>query len=77
MLKKLEPRNTGKGSSPRKKTTAAPKRKGCSKEKDIIFQATCIIEGAHQVTVKLGREVEELQFKNTYEKLKKLYKELD
>ena len=62
---------------PKKKTTPITKRKGCTKEKDVIFQATCIIEAAHQVTVKLGREVEELQFKNTYEKLKKLYKELD
>ena len=66
-----------KKAQPKKKTTPVAKRKGCTKEKDVIFQATCIIEGAHQVTVKLGREVEELQFKNTYEKLKKLYKELD
>jgi hypothetical protein len=78
MQKKSEPRSTGRGSKPtRKKTTSVAKKKGCGKEKDTIFLGTCMIEGAHLTVTRLGREIEDLGFKTTYAKLKKLYEELD
>tara|TARA_R100001082_G_C4307972_1_gene135471 strand:- start:535 stop:645 length:111 start_codon:yes stop_codon:yes gene_type:complete len=36
-----------------------------------------MIEGAHLTVTRLGREIEDLGFKATYAKLKKLYEELD
>ena len=78
MLKKSEPKSTGRGSNPpRKKTTAAAKKKDYGKEKDTIFLGTCMIEGSHLTATRLGREIEDLGFKSTYARLKKLYKELD
>ena len=78
MQKKSEPRSTGRGSNPpRKRTTTAAKQKGCGKEKDTIFLGTCMIEGAHLTVTRLGREIEDLGFKTTYAKLKKLYEELN
>ncbi len=78
MQKKSEPRSTGRGSNPpRKRTTTAAKKKGCGKEKDTIFLGTCMIEGAHLTVTRLGREIEDLGFKTTYAKLKKLYEELN
>ena len=60
-----------------KKTTTAAKKKGCGKKKDTIFLGTCMIEGAHLTVTRLGREIEDLGFKNTYNRLKKIYEELD
>ena len=78
MQKKSEPRSTGRGSNPpRKKTTTAAMKKGCGNEKDTIFLGTCMIEGAHLTVTRLGREIEDLGFKTTYAKLKKLYEELN
>ena len=78
MQKKSEPRSTAsKSNPPRKKTTSAAKKKGCGKEKDTIFLGTCMIEGAHLTVTRLGREIEDLGFKNTYNRLKKIYEELD
>ena len=75
--KKLGNRNTVKESKPaRKKTTSAVKKKGCGREKDTIFLATCTIEAAQLVSTRLGREIEDAGFKTTYERLKKLYKEV-
>ena len=62
--------------SPIKKKTTV-KKKGCGKEKDTIFLATAMVESAHLTVTRLGREVEDLGFKNTYSRLKKLYEELD
>ena len=76
--KKLGNRSTVSVSKPtRKKTTTGTKKKGCSKEKDTIFLGTCMIEGSHLTVTRLGREIEDLGFKTTYEKLKKLYKEVE
>ena len=78
MQKKSEPRSTGRGSNPpRKKITTAKKNKESGKEKDTIFLGACTIESAHLTATKLGREIEDLGFKTTYARLKKLYKELD
>ena len=78
MLKKSEPKSTGRGSNPpRKKTTSAVKKKGPGNAKDILFLGTCVIENAHLTSTRLGREIEDLGFKSTYARLKKLYKELD
>ena len=75
--KKLGNQNIGNASKPtRKKTTSVAKKKGCGKEKDTIFLAACIIEAAQLISTKLGREVEDVGFKITYERLKKLYKEV-
>ena len=75
--KKLGSRSTVKESKPtRKKTTSAAKKRGCGKEKDTIFLATCTIEAAQLISTRLGREIEDAGFKATYEKLKKLYKEV-
>ena len=76
--KKLGNRSTGSVSKPtRKKTTTAAKKKGCGKEKDTIFLGTCAIEAAHLTVTRLGREIEDLGFKSTYERLKKLYEEIN
>ena len=78
MLKKSEPKNTGRGSNPpRKATTTVKKKRESGKEKDTIFLGTCAIEGSHLTVTRLGREIEDLGFKTTYARLKKLYKELD
>ena len=78
MQKKSEPRSTARKSNPpRKKTTSVVKKKGCGKKKDTLFLGTCMIEGAHLTVTRLGREIEDLGFKSTYERLKKLYEELD
>lgn len=80
MQKNSAPQSTGSGSRPtRKKSTSAPKKKpSCAnKKKNIIFLATTIIEGANNVCTRLGRELDENNFKNTYQKLSKLYEELD
>jgi hypothetical protein len=80
MQEQSEPQSTGRGSkSIRKKNTTAPKKKtGCSGgRKSTIFLATTIIEGANNVCTRLGRELDENNFRNTYEKLNKLYEELN
>ncbi len=78
MQKKLGNRSTVKESKPtRKKTTSAAKKKGCGKEKDTVFLGTCMIEGAHLTVTRLGREIEDVGFKNTYNRLKKLYEEVE
>ena len=78
MQKKLGNRSIAKESKPtRKKTTSAAKKKGCGKEKDTVFLGTCMIEGAHLTVTRLGREIEDVGFKNTYNRLKKLYEEVE
>tara|TARA_R100000306_G_C4341845_1_gene125640 strand:- start:298 stop:543 length:246 start_codon:yes stop_codon:yes gene_type:complete len=75
--KKSDQRSTGSASkSTRKKSTTGQKKKDYSKKKDVLFIATCIIEAAHLIATKLGRELEPYGFKITYEKLKEVYKEL-
>ena len=77
LQKKLGNRSTVNVSKPtRKKTTTVKKKKECGKEKEIVFLGTCMIEGAQLTVTRLGREIEDLGFKNTYNRLKKLYKEL-
>lgn len=76
--KKSERRSTGSVSSRTPKSTTVKKKSesASTTRKDTIFLATSIIESAHCVVTRLGREVDEHQFKLTFEKLSKLYKEV-
>ena len=80
MQKQSEPPSTGRGlKSIRKKSTTVPKKKTACAEgrKSTLFLATTIIEGANNICTRLGRELDENNFRSTYEKLNKLYEELD
>ncbi len=61
----------------KKKDYIRCKEKRSGNAKDILFLGTCVIENAHLTSTRLGREIEDLGFKSTYARLKKLYKELD
>lgn len=67
MQKKVQPK--------KKRPPQLQKEKGVRKKRRYL-SSNLYYRGSTPVTVKLGREVEEVQFKNTYEKLKIIY-ELD
>jgi len=79
MQKNSGNQSTGKGSSRTSKNTTGKKKKESSlmTRKSILFLATSIIEGAHYTVTRLGREIDDANFKNTYARLKKLYKEIE
>ena len=45
-------------------------------KKNTLFLATSIIESAHYTVTRSGRELDQENFKITYNRLKKLYEEL-
>ena len=53
------------------------KEKPSTTEKNTIFLATSIIEGAHYTVTRSGREIDVVNFKSTYNRLKTLYEEVE
>jgi hypothetical protein len=79
MQKKSGHQSTDKESSPISKniTGKRKKEKPSTTKKNTIFLATSIIEGAHYTVTRSGREIDVVNFKSTYNRLKTLYEEVE
>lgn len=76
--KKLGHQSIGKELSQTSKNMTGKKKKEnvSATKKNTLFLATSVIESAHYTVTRSGRELDQENFKITYNRLKKLYEEL-